>query len=247
MPLSSLGSAVEGKGLGVIGFDTGFGVTLESAYELRGAAAYLAGSPGTVPDPEKGWDYQALFSGFLSKASRTAKTFCDSAVDQFKLHYGGTNGAGISVVDLSQVNALFSAFESFSGALAGTLTGAVARDALHANLLNGTVSLYYEGGRYPADAYADLYSVSLQGGGAGLQNALGAAVSSWSKDFGESRPLLGVFVNSLTSGGIFAPNHISGYRKGQGTIQFVIDSGAYAPSGSPAGTSLLDKLFYYSY
>jgi hypothetical protein len=247
MPLSSLGSAVEGKGLGVIGFDTGFGVTLESAYELRGAALYLAGSPGTVPDPEKGWDYQALFSGFLAKASRTAKTFCDSAVDQFKQQYGAVNGAAISVVDLSKVNSLFTAFEGFSGALAGTLTSAAAKEALYAGLLNGTVSLYYDGGGYPADAYADLYSISLQGSGTGLQSALGAAVSSWSKEYGEARPLMGVFTQSLASGAVFAPNHAEGYKKTGGTIKFVADSNNYAPSGSATGTSLLDRLFYFSY
>jgi hypothetical protein len=247
MPLSSLGNAVEGKGLGLIGFDTGFGITLESAYELRNAAAYLVGSPGTVSDPEKGWDYQALFSGFLSKASRTAKTFCDSTVDQFRQQYATVNGACISVIDSSKTASLFSAFEVFSGGVAGTLTGAGAKDALYNKLLNGTVRLYYDGSAYPADAYADLYSISLEGSGAGLRAALGQVVSTWSNEFGESRPLMGVFVNSLSSGAVFSPSHAAGYRKGQGTIKFVADSINYAPQGSVTGTSLLDRLFYYSY
>jgi hypothetical protein len=247
MPLSSLGNAVEGKGLGLIGFDTGFGVTLESAYELRNAAGYLVGSPGTVSDSEKGWDYRALFSGFLSKASRTAKAFCDSAVDQFRQQYVTVNGACISVIDSSETASLFSAFEGFSGGVAGTLTDLAAKEAFYTRLLNGTVRLYYDGSAYPADAYADLYSISLEGSGAGLRSALGRAVSTWSNEYGESRPLMGVFVNSLTSGTVFSPGHAAGYRKGQGTIKFVADSINYAPSGSAAGTGLLDKLFYYSY
>jgi hypothetical protein len=245
MPLSSLRGSVEGKNLSIIGFDTDFGVTLESAYELRNSAGYLVGSPGTAADPQKGWDYQSLFGSFLSEPSKTAKAFSDCIVGQYKGQYGATNGAGISVVELSKMGALFSAFEGFSGGLAGALTSTAARDALYNKMINGTIQMYYDGSNFPADAYADIYSMSLQGDGAALQNALSAAVSSWSSAFGAGRPLMGVFVNTLSSGAVFASGHNAGYRKNQGAILFVADSANYAPTGSSSGTSLLDKLFYY--
>jgi hypothetical protein len=247
MSLSSLRNAVEGKGLKVIGFDTDFGVTLEAAYELRNSAQYLAGSPGTVSDPQKGWDYQILFNDFISKPNKTAEVFSGCIVEQYRRQYGMSNGASISIADLSKTALLFTAFENFSGALAGTLTDIGGRDALYTKMVNGTVQLYYDGTEFPADAYADLYSMSLQGDGAALRGALDGAVSSWSKEFGTARPLMGVFVNTLTSSAVFAASHAAGYRKNQGTILFATDSGNYVPSGSSGGTGLLDKLFYYTY
>jgi uncharacterized repeat protein (TIGR02543 family) len=247
MSLSSLGAAVAGKGLSVIAFDTGLGVTLESAYEIRNAARYLVGSPNAPAGSEQGWDYESLFASFLESPSLTADAFCESVAGHFQDLYSATDGAGISVIDLSKTGALLSRFESFSGSLAGTITSLATRDSLYAKFMDGTIAVRRTGSGYPADVYADIYSLSLQGDGTALQSALSAAVSSWSKEHGTGRALLGVFVNRLASPGLFAPSHEDGYKKGTGTGAFVKDSVNWAPTGNVSGTSFLDKLFYGEY
>lgn len=245
MPLPSFGAAVADKGLAVIAFDTGLGVTLESAYELRKAAHYLIGSPNGRAG--QGWDYETLFASFLDSPSLTAEAFCESAAGQFQSQYSSTSGAALSVIDLSKTGALFARFESFSGALAGTVSSLSARDSLYAKFVYGTIDTWNAGGVYPSDTYADIYSLSMLGDGTALRNALSAAVSSWSKEHETGRALLGVFVNRLASPVLFAPSHEDGYKRGTGTGAFVKDSENWVPAGNAAGTSFLDRLFYGEY
>jgi hypothetical protein len=246
MTLAAFGEAVSGKGLQVIGFDTAFGVTLESVYEAREAAAYLAGTPGVMPGGGKGWDYRRLFASFAEKTEKTAETFCESVAEQYRNQYGDTAGACITVADLAKAGGLFSAFEEFSGALAETVTTKEERDFLYDSLLDGTVTLYHEE-EYPADAYADLYSLSLQGEGGALREALEGAVKSWSEEYGTERALLGVFVNQLATSGTFAPSHETGYKRETGSAAFVRESATWVPAGNTGGPSFLDKMFYGEY
>jgi hypothetical protein len=247
MTLSAFNSAIADKGLSVAAFDTDFGVTLESAYEIRGGAAYMVGTPNVTPDAEKGWDYQKLFTGFLGNQFLSAEAFCKSVVEQFQQQYGETGGACISVIDMSKVDALFAEFENFSTALADKIGSETESDEMYDKLINGTIETYYDKAGYPADVYADIYSLSLQGNGKDLQIALSAAVTSWSREYGTTRGLLGVFVNALSSGGVFSSSHLSGYKKGSGTIKFIQASNNWVPSGGTKGESLLDKIFYYGY
>jgi hypothetical protein len=243
MPLPSLRAAVAEKELSVIGFDTGLGITLESAYEFRGAARYLAGSPDGGSG--QGWDYECLFASFLESPGLSAEAFCESVTGQFRYHAAG--GAAISVIDLAEMNALFARFESFSGSLAGSLTSLDARDSLYKKFLDGTIAVWHTGGGYPADAYADIRSLSLHGDGSALRDALGTAVSSWSAEYGTEQALLGVFVSKLASPDVFEPGHEDGYKRGTGSGAFVSGSEKWVPTGSAAGTSLLDRLFYREY
>jgi hypothetical protein len=243
MPLSSLRAAVAEKGLSVIGFDTGLGVTLESAYEVRGTARYLVGSPDGGSG--QGWDYERLFASFLEKTTLSAEAFCESVTGQFQYH--AADGAAISVIDLAEMTALFTQFESFTGTLAGSLTSLNKRDSLYEKFLDGTIAVWHAGGGYPADTYADIHSLSLQGDGTALRDALGAAVSSWSAEYGTGRALLEVYVNRLASPSVFVPGHEDGYKRGTGSGAFVNESEKWVPTGNAAGTSLLDRLFYGEY
>lgn len=248
MTLGAFKTAVADKGLEVIAFDTDFGATLESAYEIRNCALFMAGSPGIGSDAEKGWDYLRLFTIFLGKRYLTAESFCESVMEQYEQEYERNGGYGISVVNLSKAGEIFSEFESFSGGLAATVNSVAEKNKLYGSLLDGTVTTYYRNnGGYPVDVYADIYSLSLLGNGGALRSTLNSAVKSWSAGYGNTRTLLGVFVNTLAGGGVYSPSHAAGYEKGTGTIEFVRYSENWVPSGKAEGMSLLDKIFYREY
>ncbi|MDR3284074.1 MAG: hypothetical protein LBS97_02720, partial [Treponema sp.] len=262
MTLPSFGTAVSGKGLSVIGFDTCFSALLEVAYQIKDSGAqYMVGSPGVIPS--NGWDYQALFTSFFGKSALTSAVFCDCVVTQFKNQYSGTNGANISRIKLSEVTNLFNAFEYFAGLLAQGITAASRQMVLNA-LLNSTDAYYFSP---PSDYYVDILDFAqtmvslgdslttntalknnIANAGTALESALNAAVtSSWSA--ANIPHPLGIYVTSLTAPGVPAASHPAEYIRGSmesNKSAFVENSIHWAPNQTPSAASLLDKLFYLS-
>ncbi|MCL2880226.1 MAG: clostripain-related cysteine peptidase, partial [Treponema sp.] len=120
MSLPAFGRAIAGKGLSVIGFDTCYAALLEVAYQIRNDAGLLIGSEGAVMST--GWDYTALFTDFLGKPFRTAGDLGNSIQKQFSLQYATLGNATISQIQLSEVSALFTAFDNFAYTLANAIT-----------------------------------------------------------------------------------------------------------------------------
>ena len=65
MSTVDFGKALENHYFSVIGFDTCFGMLLETAYEIKDCGKIFIGSSGLVP--AKGWNYYSLFRNFSNK------------------------------------------------------------------------------------------------------------------------------------------------------------------------------------
>ncbi|MDR1105017.1 MAG: hypothetical protein LBL44_01545 [Treponema sp.] len=261
MGLPSLGEAVSGQGLSVIAFDTCFGALLEIAYQIRNSAEWFVGSEGVIPST--GWNYAGLFTSFLQKPFLLPGDFCDSAMDQFIGQYSGVAGSAISKIKLSEVSALFSAFETFSGTLARNITSIPIRDAVLTSVLTTVESYYFTS--YPSDLYIDIYDFSqkmiamrtsitsdpleqnaISVSGTLLQSALQNAVpSSWAKNGTTMK--LGVHVIPLQAASVPRSSHEGEYINGSASLgksAFVENSVHWVPHAVPQTDSFLDKLFY---
>jgi hypothetical protein len=262
MTLPSLGEAVAGKGLSVICFDTCFAALLEIAYQLRNDAEWLVGSEGVIPS--NGWDYTSVFTSFLQNQNLSVNNFCNAAITQFGLQYGGVTGATISGIKLSEVNNLYNTFETFSETIALSITDTASRDNVLNDVLNTVESYYFTS--FPSDLYIDIYDFSqrmvairntitsdagkrndIYNAGNTLQNALQNAVPlSWAKN-GTTRKL-GVHVIPLLGASVPRATHEGEYIRGSmypGKSAFVENSNHWAPNNIPNAGSFLDKLFYF--
>ncbi len=106
---AELGTALRGEPLEIIGFDTCSAMLLEVAYELRGAARFMAGSEGLVS--AEGWDYEGILAG-LTGDSRPPET-ADLLTATFAQKYGTTGGATFSVVDLNRIDEVMAGLNGF--------------------------------------------------------------------------------------------------------------------------------------
>jgi hypothetical protein len=261
MPLPSLGEAVAGKGLTLIGFDTCFAALLEVAYQLRNDALWFIGSPGLIP--ANGWDYTALFVSFLRNPALDAEAFCASAVRQFSAQYGGVIGAAISQIKLPEIDGLYTSFETFAETIARNITTANAQNTARTEILNHVESYYFTS--FPSDLYADIYDLSQKmidirsslTANQAEQNAIEAASRNLREALLHAVPLswansgttgkMGVHVIPLQDVGIPRPSHEEEYIQGSanpGKSAFVEASNHWVPHSLPRANSFLDKLFY---
>jgi hypothetical protein len=263
MSLPSLGNAVAGQGLSLIGFDTCFAALLEVAYQLRNDAYWLIGSEGVIP--ANGWNYTALFNSFLQKDTLSADAFCASVLHQFSAQYGSVNGATISQIKLAEIPGLFTSLEAFADTLSRNITTAAAQSTARTTVLTTVESYYFTS--FPSDLYVDIYDFSrkmidirtsltantaeqsaIESTGGNLQDALQRAVPlSWAKN-GTSRKL-GIHIIPLQSAGVPRASHEGEYIQGSmyiGKSAFVETSQHWVPHAVPQTDSFLDKLFYIS-
>jgi hypothetical protein len=264
MSLPSFGTAVSGENFAVIAFDTCFGGLLEVAYQIRNNARYLVASEGIIPST--GWNYAGVFTSFLQDGGLTAEKFADRAVASFSSQYSGTPGAVIAKIDLSAVDALFAAFETFTGTLAANISAVAVRDTVLYEMLHNTEVHYFSS--YPSDLYIDMYDFSrkmidlrasitsntaqqilIQSAGLSFQDALSAAVpQSWAQNGTANK--CGVFVIPLSGPSIPMASHDIAYINGSISMEksaFVAASEHWVPHTVPKADSFLDKLFYWTY
>ena len=255
MTISSMRQAIESgmddDKLSFLGFDTCFGCCLESAFEFRNLAEYMAGS--TSIEPQSGWDYCGFFGGLDSDASVvTGENMCESALNQFRNQYDKCAACAFCTLDLSQCGLAVEAFNGFSAEAAARITSYEKRDTYLSMLKEKCVS--YSAGT-PGDCFADsldfvrnacLYDDSLFECGKKVGDAYSLFVkNSWSvvSESGTCSP--GVFVAVKKSEGVFS-NHPSEYVSGNTSAevsQFVSFASSYVPTKRKTG-SFLDKLFY---
>jgi hypothetical protein len=261
MALPSLGQAVAGKGLTLIGFDTCFAAVLEVVYQVRNDAVWFVGSEGVVPS--SGWDYREVFTAFLQNADLSANAFCASVVNKFSSQYSGVAGAAVAQVKLNEIQNLFTTFEAFAGALAQGITDPSSKSTALSTIMNTVESHYFT--TFPSDLYIDIYDFSpkmialrntltadttkqaaILNTGTALQNALQRAVpASWARN-GTTRKL-GVHVIPIQAATVPRSSHESEYIKGSaalGKSAFVEASNNWVPHAVPQANSFLDTLFY---
>ena len=263
MSLPSFGNAVAGKGLSVIAFDTCYAALLEVAYQIRNNAVLFVGSEGAILST--GWDYTALFAGFLQKPSLTITDLGNSIQDQFSSQYSGLSNATISQVQLSQVDNLFKNFNDFTGAVANAITTRDAAEVVLHQILTNVESYYFT--TFPADLYIDIFDFSKKitainasiSADTNMQNAIFTAAnvlenaltvaipSSWARN-GTTKKI-GVYFSPLLNIGV-PDNHGQAYIRGSLHLDksaFVDNSQHWVPNFVPQNNSLLDKLFYWEY
>jgi len=264
MSLPSFGRAVAGKGLSVIAFDTCFGALLEVAYQIRNSAELFVGSEGEIMST--GWDYSALFTGFLSKENLLISDLGDAIQNQFSKQYASVNKATISQIQLSRVNDLFLSFNNFSGVVAKAITTVPAKTVVLNQILNSVESYFFIS--FPSDMYIDIFDFTkkisaikesitsntdqqnaISDAAEKLEAALASAVpSSWARN-GTTKKI-GVHAFPLQGVAVPAARHESAYIRGSMTIDksaFVEDSEHWVPNFNPKSDSLLDKLLYWNY
>jgi len=264
MSLPSFGRAVAGKGLSVIAFDTCFGALLEVAYQIRNSAELFIGSEGEIM--ATGWDYSALFNGFLSKENLSISDLGNAIQSQFSKQYASVNKATISQIQLARVNDLFLSFNNFSGAVAKAITTEPAKNVVLNQILNSVESYFFTS--FPSDMYIDIFDFTkkisairgnitsntaqqnaILDAANKLETALTLAVpSSWAKD-GTTKKI-GVHTFPLQGVKVPAAKHELAYTRGSMAIDksaFVEDSENWVPNAVPKSDSLLDKLFYWPY
>jgi hypothetical protein len=263
MGITELASALEGKSIDLIGFDTCFGAILETTYELRDSAEYFVGSVGATP--ATGWNYSDLFSRFCA-GSRTPASFCAAARDQFVVQYGSDSGATISTVKLAGIDELIAAFDGFAGIAAQYITTTTGASFVRSRILDKCA--IYTASSYPCDAFIDVESfraqmtvflpsvgppgqsaTNLENASTRLRIALANAIpDSWSSDQAQGKRI-GVHLIPFISANTVQATHSAGYIKGSGAAMqssFVKESTGWVPNKIPAG-SFLDRIFYGSF
>jgi hypothetical protein len=243
----------------VIGFDTCFGATFETAYEISGNAEYLAASPGIIPT--EGWDYTGIFSRFDS--SVTGEGFCDAILQSFKRQYSSEDAYAISKLYLPAIKSAAQAFCAFTQMFADAITDSALKNNTYALL---TANVKKEcAPTYPSDLFLDaknlievLSDYAQQSGIADgiktqITNAADTALMALNESVAQTirggttiSPAVSVFFSERTAPGIFSPTHSYTYVKGSEAVShssFVKNTTGWTPTHNNRG-SLLDKMFY---
>jgi hypothetical protein len=100
-------TALQGKGIEVIGFDVCLAGMMEVAYEIRNIASYMIASEDL--EPGDGWEYHDWLNRFKNSVTKTGADMSIAIVDAYEAKYGPTGEsptatATLSALDLSQID-----------------------------------------------------------------------------------------------------------------------------------------------
>ncbi len=151
---SQLGTAIANNSFDVIGFDLCLGGMIEVAYEVRNKASYMIASEES--EPGDGWEYHQWLSNFAGKASKTPIEIVNSVVDAYEVRYSSTVGATLAGYDLSEVSGLYTALNSFAGALSGYIVDATTQGNVFNILLGDTENFF----NLPGDCNIDVWDMA---------------------------------------------------------------------------------------
>ncbi|MBN2532200.1 MAG: hypothetical protein JXB88_04880 [Spirochaetales bacterium] len=105
-----VGDALRGRDISFIGFDACLMNMVEVAYELRGCCEIMTASEEL--ESGDGWEYHVFLNSFKEAAERTARSLGAAALSSYSYHYSWEN-ATLSVIDLTQMDSLISALDTF--------------------------------------------------------------------------------------------------------------------------------------
>ena len=243
MSIKELGAAVQRQQISVIGFDTCFGGTLETIYELRNWTKYTVASAGITPGA--GWDYRTLLQSLSTTIILTpfdiAKAMQKSSI------------VSTTIVDNKKIDSLNSAFEDFSKALAQTITNREAQSSILASLLH---CKSYSYNQYPCDLFLDIFSMAelfkdsqtteLSAASNTLEQELSVAAFS----SGSENPQIAIHFIPMNSRFITQNHHNSNYLKDDSNLTqcaFIKQNSWWVPTPDGSSGSVLDNLFYVSF
>ena len=251
MTLSDMRSAIEDSAvhLDVLAFDTCYGGIIESFYEFKDCADYIIASQSAVSGD--GWNYTAFLDS-VAASDCSAKTFCDSAVEQFKEQYKDFAMNGIAAVKTCAIEELYAAFDSFFDA--ARLKIDCHEAAVLALERIFSQALIFRGGSFPCDSYVDIFSIaSVLSKEFSLEqelNALKTAIENSIEKSFSSETACGIGVNFCVESAPSVPCsnglHSQAYIHESGAASqslFVRKNTSYVPSKS-GEDSFLDRIFY---
>jgi hypothetical protein len=255
--MDELQDAVTGMGLTIIGLDACLMGMIEVAYELKGQASYMIASEQTIPGA--GWDYAAILNEIKSAASMTAVNMCDVVVSTFGDYYGNGSGTTLAAVDLSKVDAVYTALNTFALSLYNAIDTNAERDDLRDLIYNtANIENYWEskGDDFNVDLYdlADLVQNTYSYNDtdcATLKTAINnAVIYNWNDptDMPKSHGLAIHLATTTSTGGLAVYNtYCNGYSSSY-PVDFVQNStNKWVPhysAGSVTGPGLLYRLLF---
>ena len=243
LSVTSLGNALRGQGLNIIGFDTCFGGVLENIYELKDCAEFSVACPGVTP--AGGWNYrhllESLYSGTFSQQNIAEAMAQSSSVP-----------ATVFIND--KLDGLMEAFDLFAKSIAAEINDAGERRAVFDKLFSVKSYSYTQ---YPCDMYLDIPSLvneylnspdqQQKLAAENLKRKIEAATCS---SVTSSASGIGVHFIPLTSTHTTATTHSTYYIKNPNIADqchFIKESSWWVPTFNGDSGSLLDKLFYKNY
>lgn len=173
---SELEDAIEGKNLGIIGFDTCSAMMLEVAYQIREHAVYMIGSEDVISS--EGWNYQRIIS-LLDEGNFTEKELSKLIFDSFELDYANSPGATISVLELGKLAPVKEGLENFVNARIAEAEASGDEAAYYRSLRERILDEVEEFYTIPGDFNIDIGHMAqvFEGDGSGLKAALAEALS----------------------------------------------------------------------
>ncbi len=250
MSLQELRIGIEkGQGentLDVIAFDTSFGSTLETIWEIKDSTNWLVGVPGAISTT--GWSYKDIFSSFLQTSM--------SSVD-FTQVIGLQKNT--TAINMQYIHELKEQFDNLSSLVATNINSREKQNNLKNILLSDVQS--YKASTYPSDMFIDVSDFAINVSKNAplitdeeiaqneiveksliMQNTLSHSVLK-KDEKGES---ISVFFISFLAEGIPNPAYPNAYIQDdveEGKISFVNESSGWVPTNDESVT-LLNKLFF---
>lgn len=242
MKLTDFATAISNKGLDVIGFDTCFGITMETICETKNASSYIVGTPGLSPN--SGWNYKSFLSKFGNTSLET-EDFTESLLS--------TQNQTTSCIKNSEIEHLRTAFDDFARKMALFITSRDKQEQIYDMLANQVHT--YMPATFPCDKFLDVYDIAVKTTELQLDElkfsaeTLMTAVSNTGNTNNSDYLQIGVFFITMLQRNVMNVSHEDAYIKGarEFQIEFVKDSLGWVPNLIAKEDSLLDKVFYTSF
>lgn len=231
LTLNSLQKAINGNRQDLIVFDTCFGLTAESIYQLRNECDFIIGTKGV--NGSSGIDYE----NFAKKSYGIIDPFMMAQLIQNCI-----SGAGI--VNTVFIEESIKEFDSLSKNISEYINSVDKRNEIKDILFNKTENYYCSS--FPCDLYIDAESFCRH-----LMNLPDEKIKTGAENVLskiEDSGGFSLYLISMISSSMTATGHDEGYKKRKNNgdenekCSFVTDTQFWVPTGE--GQSLLDSLFY---
>lgn len=216
-----------GKKFDLLAMDSCFGSELELLTEFKGCAEYFTGMEGI--QKLEGWNYRSLLNVFTGEFG-DGKTLGEALV----LSQGEKN---ISLVDLSDMDALLNAFDLFAQKFSSSIKSNDAAVKIRNEILGSEFCFRtYESSLNPV--YVDVKSLAEKYGGDDLASCVEKTCMCKNPDYGG----IGVFLCNMDENQNLVESIPDDYVRNKDNCTFVEKSAHYVFTQDKSGT-LLDKLF----
>jgi hypothetical protein len=171
---AEISATLSTRNVEIIGFDACLMGMLETLYEFKDVADYMIASPET--EPGAGWDYAGFLSSFTGSSTFSVLDLYTALIDSYAAEYSSTATTTLAAYDLSTIDSLFSAFESYVANLDANIWNA-AHTNIRDRILNSVESYFYPAtnGYWHTDVWDLADNVSFN---STLSTALKSAVES---------------------------------------------------------------------